>query len=129
MHCNASASADVFIISTLISVLESAPAADVVHEDSLEVGAPGGDVIDHLLEAFATSDIQAALPLVRVCSDDRHRASLRELLDSIQLVKGGILLMLCGHPHVRCGRTVRGGHLVRSHGFGLSRGSGVCRSA
>ena len=100
--------ADVFVISALVRVLESPPAADVVDEDGLEVGLPGLDVLNQLLQPVPSADIEAALAFVGVRSDDADAASGGVLADFVGLVLGRVLLMLCGHADIFRRQKLRG---------------------
>jgi len=57
----------------------------------------------HLRQGIASLDVQPAFALVRVNFHDRHSTPFCILLDCVQLVAGGVLLVLRGHPHIsRC---------------------------
>ena len=49
LNANACALADVFVVGALVGILEPAPAAHVIDQDHLEVGAPRLDDVDQLL--------------------------------------------------------------------------------
>lgn len=99
-HLNASAVAEVLVIRTLVRVLESPPAADVVDEDDFEIRLPGFNVSNKLLQAASTSDIQAALAFVGVRSNDSDAAPGGVLADFVGLVLGRVLLVFRGHADI-----------------------------
>ena len=53
---DAGAPADVFVVGAFVGILESAPAADVVGEDYLKIGAATLDVFDQLLQGLSPID-------------------------------------------------------------------------
>lgn len=104
---DARATADVFVIGALIGVLESAPAADVIDQNDLEVRAACLDVLDQLLQRPPPIDAQAALALVGIGANDFDVAPSRVLADLVGLVFRRILLVLGRHPHVLGGPKCR----------------------
>ena len=53
---NSGAAADVLVVGALIGVLETAPAADIINQDHLEIGGAGFDVGNQPLQRSATVD-------------------------------------------------------------------------
>jgi hypothetical protein len=122
---NPGAAADVLVVRAFVGVLESAPAADVVDEDDLEIGLARLHVGDQLLERLPAVDAQPALALVGVGADDLDVAPGGVLADLVALVLRRVLLVLGGHAHVlrgaepafvsgSSGRIVAGMHPGRS---------------
>ena len=72
VHGDAGALADVLVVGALVGVLEAAPAADVVDQHHLEVGAAALDVGDQPLQLVAALQPQPALALVGIAAND-HR--------------------------------------------------------
>jgi hypothetical protein len=54
LHADASALADIFVVSALVRILKPAPAADVVDEDGRKIGHSMLDVFDQLLQPIAS---------------------------------------------------------------------------
>ncbi len=111
MHRDAGALADVFVIGAFVGVLEPTPAADVVDQDDLEIGAAPLDVGDEPRQRIAALEPQPALALIGIGADDRDAVIGGVAADGVALVLGRILLMLGRHAHV-----LRGAHLGRAVG-------------
>src|SRR5690606_18592567 len=92
-------------VTALVGVLKPTPTTDIVGEDALEVRVPAFDLGDHAAQAVASPDVQPAFPGVLEDAHDLHVPAGGILLDPVELILGGILLMLGGHAHVcRCWR-------------------------
>ena len=77
-----------------------------------KVGIPGFHLPDHALQALSLLNAEPAFTLIREYPDDFHPPPCSIFLDAIELVLGGVLLVLCRHAHVgrnRHQRTGRGG--------------------
>ena len=107
VHGDAGALADVLVVGALVGVLEPPPAADVVDQHHLEVGAPALDVGDQPLQLVAALQPQPALALVGIGANDQQAVPLGVLADLFRLVLGRVLLMVGRHPHVLGGADRR----------------------
>ena len=74
-HPNASLLAGVFVVGTLVGILEAPPAADVIDEDGLEIGRARFDVGEETLQSIASADAEATLTFVSVGADDLEAGS------------------------------------------------------
>jgi hypothetical protein len=54
MNDDPGALADVLVVAAFVGILKPAPAAHVVDEDDIEIGAAVLDVLDHLLERITS---------------------------------------------------------------------------
>ena len=100
---DAGAAADVLVVSTLIGILKTPPATDVVDQDDLEIGLARLDIVDQPLEGLPAIDAQTALALVGIGLDDLDATPGGVFLDLVGLVLRGVLLVLGRHPHIlRC---------------------------
>jgi hypothetical protein len=93
-HRDAGAFADVFVMGTLVGVLDPAPTADVVDEDNGEVGAPWPHIIQQPLQRVAACDTEAAFAVIRVGLSKLDATSLGVFPDRVGLGLGGVALMV-----------------------------------
>src|SRR5690606_22983440 len=61
LHRNPGASADIFVVSALVGVLEPAPPADIIDQHQCEIGRAGLNILDQLPERIAALDLEPAL--------------------------------------------------------------------
>ena len=92
--------AEIFIIGTFVGILEPAPPAHVIDEDTGKASAAALHVPDHLRERIPPLNAEPAFAVVGIDLDDLQSPPPGVFLDNLQLVAGGILLMLSRHPHV-----------------------------
>ena len=97
---NACALTDVFIIGALISVLESAPAADVVDQNDVELSHSGLDICNQLLKRCTPADGKATFAIIGIGLDDLDTPLFCVFADLVGLVVSRILLMLRRHAHI-----------------------------
>lgn len=97
---NAFALEEVFVIGCFVRVLKPSPAADVVHQDHLEVGGAIFDIPEQFLEGQTAADPQAAFAIVGVGVNYFNAVNTGVLADFVRLVFGGVLLVLRGHSDV-----------------------------
>lgn len=100
MHREACPPTEMFVIGTLVGILEPTPAAYVVDEDGVKVGAARRHVGHQLLDRLSSVDGQAAPPGVLVCGHDLEAPLFGEGDDECHLVIDGKGLWLGRHAHV-----------------------------
>ena len=94
------ATADVFVIGGFIGVLKTAPSADVIDKDHLEIRGAVLHILDQLLQCLATLDPEPTPARVGIGTDQFKAAFLRILADRVRLVFGRVFLMVRRHAHI-----------------------------
>src|ERR1700733_1326456 len=97
MHGNPSGFAEELVVSRFVTILETAPAADVVNEDGPVGRYPCYDISQQLAKACAAAEYNSALCSVRIGLDDGKTLALGVLLNGSHLVLQRVLLVLGGH--------------------------------
>ena len=91
-----------------ICILETAPSADVVDENAVEVRAAEQHVAEEVLERLAAVYSHSAAALVRVGANDGQAMSGGVISDCVLLVLCRVFLLVGGHAHVlRCSQADR----------------------
>ena len=70
MNANAGAGADMLMVGAFVGILKPAPTADFINQDGGEVGRPGSNLGDQILDSLAAVDPQAASAGVFVNAQD-----------------------------------------------------------
>src|SRR6185312_3897952 len=91
---DACAPTNVFVISTLVGILEASPAADIVDKHGAEIGPAIFHVMNQLFQGITTVDAQAALAGIRIGPRDGHATAFGILPDGSPLILCRILLVL-----------------------------------
>jgi hypothetical protein len=81
MHMDITPLADVFVVGTLVYVLESAPATHVVNQNLCVIGSSVFDILYQVAQTVPTLDIQPASRLIRIRAHKLHVAALRVAAD------------------------------------------------
>jgi hypothetical protein len=87
-------------VRAFIGILETAPPADVVDENAVEVGAAEQHVAKEVLKGLAVVNPQSAATLVGVGADDSQVMSGSVVSDCVLLILCRVFLMVRGHAHV-----------------------------
>jgi hypothetical protein len=104
---NAGSLEDVLIIGAFIDVLKASPAADVIDKDGGKRYAMLLNVFQKLIQALSAGEVRPAPAMVGVHLHDLHVVARGVLAHDLQLVFGGVLLVLGRHADI-LGRTGRG---------------------
>jgi hypothetical protein len=70
VNLNAKLFAPVLVIGALIGILKASPPADVVNQNGFESRARAGYVEEELSQGRSMSKVDAALCLIRICSNE-----------------------------------------------------------
>ena len=91
--------ADEFVVGAFVDVLETAPAADVVDQDDIEIGLALLHVGHQFLQVLAAVDPQPAATLVDIGLDDLDLSLGGVIGDRCGLVLNRVLLLERGRTY------------------------------
>lgn len=92
--------ADVFVIGAFVRILETAPAADIIDEDHVEVGCASFHIRDETLQGRPSTDGEPSLAVVCIGANDLDATLFGIFADLVGLVVRRTLLMLGRHAHI-----------------------------
>ena len=95
-----------------IGILEPAPAADVVDQDGLEIRLAGANLGHQVLQRLASVEAQSRPAGILEDAQDLQTPGSGVAAKDVELVFGGILLMIGRHPDIGDGRQFRFRRLV-----------------
>lgn len=94
------ATADVLVIGGVIGVLKTAPSADLIDKNHLEIRGAVLHILDQLLQCLATLDPEPTLARIGIGTDQFKAAFLRILADRVRLVFGRVFPMVRRHADI-----------------------------
>src|ERR1700743_2095928 len=95
--------ANVLVVRTLICVLKSSPATDIIHQDRLKIGGTRLHLQHKGLQPIPTVHSETAASGILEDTHNCVAALLGISTDLLELIFGRIFLKICRHPHVGSG--------------------------
>ena len=99
--------ADMLVIGPFISILKPTPAADVIDQNGLEIRLAGSDLCHQVLQRLATVQPQPGPTGVLEDAQDLQAPGSGVIPNDVELVLGGVLLVIGRHPDIGDGRHIR----------------------
>ena len=118
VNADPGARADMLVIRPFISILKPAPAADIIDQNGLEIRLAGSDLGHQVLQRLAAVQPQPGPTRVLEHTQDLQAPGGGVIPNDVELVLGGVLLMIGRHPHIGDGRHIRFRRLVALVGMG-----------
>jgi hypothetical protein len=99
--------ADMLVVGPFIGILKTAPTADVIDQNGLEIRLACSDLGHQVLQRFAAVQPQPGPTGVLEHPQDLQTPGGGVMSNDVQLVLGRVLLVIGRHPHIGDSRHIR----------------------